>query len=141
MATFEKSKHLTISNPEGLYDSSEFGYSQVSEVAAGARLAFIAGQGGCLEDGTYVEGYEAQVAQAFRNLLTALQSVGAGPADVAKLTVYIVEHSEEKLEAYGAGFAAAWGKIPRPACTVVGVPRLALDTMLFEVEAVAAVPS
>jgi hypothetical protein len=31
------------------------------------------------------------------------------------------------------------GELPAPACTLIPVPRLALDEMLFEVEAVAAV--
>lgn len=141
MTTSRQSQHVTVSNPQGLYDPSGFGYSHVAEVTAGSRMVFIAGQGGEFEDGTHAEGYEAQVKQAFHNLLTALRSVGAEPKDVAKLTVYIVDNSAERLEAYGAELAVTWGEAPKPTCTVVGVPRLALDDMLFEVEAVAVLPS
>ncbi|MEE6282019.1 RidA family protein [Georgenia sunbinii] len=140
MTTFQHSDQLTISNPAGMYDPSGFGYSHVAEVAAGARLAFIAGQGGEREDGTFPESFEEQVDQAFHNLLTALASVGAGPKDVAKLTVYIVDHAEEKLGVYGAALMAAWGDVATPTATLVPVPRLALDAMLFEIEAVAVIP-
>lgn len=141
MATFKQSSQLTISNPAGLYDPSNFGYSHVADVAPGSRMVFIAGQGGEREDGSHPADFQAQVKQAFHNLLTALRSVGAGPKDVAKLTVYIVDHAESKLGIYGAELMAAWGDVAKPACTLVPVPRLALDAMLFEIEAVAVVPA
>jgi enamine deaminase RidA (YjgF/YER057c/UK114 family) len=141
MAIFKQSDQLTLANPEGLYDPAGYGYSHVAQVAAGSRLVYVAGQGGEMADGRYVEGFQAQVRQAFNNLLTALRSAGAGPKDVAKLTVYIVDHSEAKLGIYGTELMAAWGGVPKPACTLVPVPRLALDVMLFEIEAVAALPA
>lgn len=140
MAVFKQSDQLTISNPEGLYDPAGFGYSHVAQVAAGSRLVFVAGQGGEREDGSYAEGFEAQVKQAFHNLLTALRSAGAGPKDVVKMTVFIVDHTEAKLGVYGGALMAAWGDVPKPACSLVPVPRLALDAMLFEIEAVAVLP-
>jgi len=141
MSTFKQSAQLTVSNPAGLYDPSNFGYSHVAEVAAGSRLVFIAGQGGEREDGSYPDDFAAQVKQAFRNLLTALASAGAGPRDVASLRIYIVDHTEDKLGVYGAELMAAWGDTPKPAATLVPVPRLALDVMRFEIEAVAVVPA
>ncbi|MDR2189460.1 MAG: RidA family protein [Azonexus sp.] len=140
MAIFRQSAQLTLANPDGLYDPAGYGYSHVAQVAAASRLVYIAGQGGETEDGHYAEGFQAQVRQAFKNLLTALRSAGAGPKDVAKLTVYIVDHSEARLGIYGAELMVAWGETPKPACTLVPVPRLALDVMLFEIEAVAALP-
>jgi len=141
MHIFKQSTHLTISNPDGLYDPSPFGYSHVAQVDPGARLVFIAGQGGERADGSYPADFQAQVKQAFHNLLTALASVGAGPKDVASLRVYIVDHQEAKLGIYGAELMAAWADAAKPACTLVPVPRLALDSMLFEIEAVAVVPA
>ena len=141
MAIFKQSDQLTITNPAGLYDPAGFGYSHVAQVAGGSRLLFIAGQGGEREDGSYPEGFQAQVKQAFHNLLTALKSAGAGPRDVAKMTIFIVDHSQDKLGVYGGELMAAWGDVPKPACTLVPVPRLALDAMLFEIEAVAVLPA
>ncbi len=51
----------------------------------------------------------------------------------------IVDHSEERLHVFGAEMQAAFGQGVKPTCTLIPVPRLALDGMLFEIEAVAAV--
>jgi enamine deaminase RidA (YjgF/YER057c/UK114 family) len=60
---------------------------------------------------------------------------------VAKLTVLIVDHSHARLGIFGAQLQQLWGSSPTPACTLIPVPRLALDGMLFEVEAVAVLPA
>ncbi len=130
---------LTLMNPAGLYDPAPNGYSHVASVAPGRRLVCIAGQGGENEAGELPTDFRQQVRQALRNLVTALTAAGARPADIAKLTVLIVDHSEERLHVFGAELASAFGEGPKPACTLIPVPRLALDGMLFEVEAVAAV--
>ncbi|NBF10012.1 RidA family protein [Pseudomonas sp. Fl4BN1] len=129
---------LKLSNPAGLYDPSANGYSHVAQVAAGARLVFIAGQGGENLDGSLPEDFTGQVRQALANLQTALHSVGAEVHQVAKLTVLIVDHSHERLAVFGSQLQQLWGDAPTPACTLIPVPRLALDGMLFEIEAIAA---
>jgi hypothetical protein len=48
-------------NPEGLYDPAPNGYSHVASVAAGARLVFVAGQGGDTADGTLAPDFRLQV--------------------------------------------------------------------------------
>ena len=132
---------VRISNPKGLYDSSVNGYSHVAEVPAGTRLVFIAGQSGEDENGNIKPDFQAQVARAFHNVRLALESVGGSMQHIAKLTVYIVDHSEAKLPIYGAQLQRAFGVGPLPTCTLVPVTRLALDAMLFEVEAIAALPA
>ena len=131
---------LTLINPAGLYDPAPNGYSHVAAVAAGARLAFIAGQGGETEDGMLAPDFRLQVRQALRNLGIAVAAAGARPSDIAKLTVLIVDHSEQRLHVFGEELTAAFGEGPKPACTLIPVPRLALDGMLFEVEAIALLP-
>jgi enamine deaminase RidA (YjgF/YER057c/UK114 family) len=132
---------FTLSNPAGLYDPAPNGYSHVASVAAGARLVFIAGQGGEDEHGRLSPDFAEQVRQALGNLRTALQSAGAGTQDVVKLTVLIVDHSEERLQVFGELLQAAFGAGAKPTCTLIPVPRLALDGMLFEIEALAALPA
>ena len=132
-----RSRPLTLINPPGLYNPSANGYSHVASIAAGTRLVYVAGQGGETEDGALAPDFRLQVRQALRNLGTALAATGAGFADVAKLTVLIVDHNEQRLLVFGEELALAFGDGPKPACTLVPVPRLALDGMLFEVEAVA----
>ena len=83
-------------NPAGLYDPSANGYSHVAVVRLPARVIHVAGQGGETADGGLSPRFEVQVAQALDNLALALASAGAGLADVAKLTVLVVDHDQER---------------------------------------------
>lgn len=131
---------LTLSNPAGLYDPTANGYSHVAVITAGAETIHIAGQGGEDEDGVLEPDFPSQVRRALDNVVVALRSVGAEPADVARLTVLIVDHDEAKLHILGAEFDRVFGAGSKPTCTLIPVPRLALDGMLFEVEATAVRP-
>jgi enamine deaminase RidA (YjgF/YER057c/UK114 family) len=130
---------VTLINPAGLYDPSPYGYSHVAALRADCRIVYIAGQGGENERGELSSDFRTQVRQALSNLQTALKAAGASTADVAKLTVLIVDHTEDKLRLFGSELKEAFGPGPKPACTLIPVPRLALDAMLVEIEAVAAV--
>jgi enamine deaminase RidA (YjgF/YER057c/UK114 family) len=131
-----------LHNPAGLYDPAPNGYSHLAVLAPGARLVLPAGQGGEDADGNLPADFRLQLRQAFANLLTALAAAGAGPGDIAKLTVLVVDHNEEKLHIFGEELDRALGADRvKPACTLIPVPRLALDGMLFEIEAVAALPA
>ena len=127
---------LTLLNPPGLYDPAPNGYSHVAVLPPGARMAFIAGQGGETADGRLPALFCDQVRQALRNLCIAIETVGGTPQQIAKLTVLIVDHCEARLQVFGEELDGALGPGPKPACTLIPVPRLALDGMLFEVEAV-----
>ena len=129
-------------NPPGLYDPAPHGYSHVAVVAAGARLLIVSGQGGENERGELTPDFRAQVRQAFRNLEVAVTAGGAALGDIAKLTLLIVDHDDEKLGVFGAELDRIWpaGRM-KPACTLIPVQRLALDGMLFEIEAMAAIES
>lgn len=137
MFTFAPNPGLTADiqavNPSGLYDPAPNGYSHAVVVN---DLAFIAGQGGETETGNLAPDFEAQVAQAYRNLTEALDGVGARPEQVVKLTTYVVDHDQEKLAVLTRQLIAVFGN-HLPAQTLVPVPRLALDGMLFEVDAIA----
>lgn len=126
-------------NPPGLYDPRPNGYSHVVVAEAPARIIYIAGQGGESIDGVLSESFEAQVQQALANLQTALAAADAKLTDVAKVTALIVDHSEARLAIFSGALRAMWGDHPAPACTLIPVPRLALDGMLFEIEATAVI--
>ncbi|MBH3428216.1 RidA family protein [Pseudomonas alkylphenolica] len=127
-----------LSNPEGLYDPSANAYSHVAEIRPQARLLYVAGQGGEDIEGRLPADFAEQARHALANLQTALRSKGAGLEDVFKLTLLIVDHSEAKLRHWVAEADRAWGPRKKPTCTLIPVPRLALDGMLIEVEAIAA---
>lgn len=130
---------VQLLNPAGLYDPAPNGYSHVARLAPNVRLVYTAGQGGENAESQLSPDFAEQVRQAFANVQIALAAADAQIQDVAKITVLIVDHSMERLQILGAEISRVWGELPAPACTLIPVPRLALDEMLFEVEAVAAV--
>lgn len=126
---------LTIVNPKTLYDPSPNGYSTAVITPPGARVAYISGQGGQDNTGGLSADFAVQVKQAYANLSAALEGIGAKPNQVAKLTVYVVDHDMSKLEVLTRNVKEMFGEA-LPAQTLVPVPKLAIDPMLFEVEAV-----
>jgi len=126
---------LTIVNPKTLYDPTPNGYSTAVIVPAGAKVAYISGQGGQDATGGLSPDFAAQVKQAYANLGAALEGIGAKPDQVAKLTIYVVDHDMGKLGVLTENVKAMFGD-RLPAQTLVPVPKLAIDPMLFEVEAV-----
>jgi enamine deaminase RidA (YjgF/YER057c/UK114 family) len=82
--------------------------------------------------------FAAQVERSFANLGTALAAVGLGFEHVVRLGAYIVNH-DAKQQALLRVVSGIWGDHP-PARTLLGVARLALPDMQFEVDAVAARP-
>jgi enamine deaminase RidA (YjgF/YER057c/UK114 family) len=81
-----------------------------------------------------------QTRKALQNLRVALDHVGATPADVAKVTTYIVNYSWEALEEFLAAAKEVYGdEYPVTANTLVGVASLWLPELLVEIEAVAVV--
>ncbi|MBD6616531.1 RidA family protein [Komarekiella sp. 'clone 1'] len=126
-------------NPEGLYDPSMNGYTHVVSAPVGSTTVYISGQGGEDENGNLaIDDFASQLKQAFTNLRTALAGAGARPDEVVKITVLIVNHDESKLQLLTTEVQSMWSNQP-PACTLIPVPRLALDAMLFEIEAIAVI--
>ncbi|MBK7251883.1 MAG: RidA family protein [Gammaproteobacteria bacterium] len=124
--------------PPGLFKAE--GFSQVV-VGTGRRLAFIAGQGAYDAQFQLVGrgDHYAQAVQAFRNLTTALEALGAGPAQIVSTTLYVVGLTPEVLERFTAAMNHALDGRPFPpnAATMVGVERLAFPEMLIEISAIA----
>ena len=131
----ENDLKLTIVNPRNLYDPSPNGYSTAVIVPREARVAYISGQGGQDSTGALSPDFAVQVKQAYANLRTALDTLGARPDQVAKLTVFVVDHDMSKLGVLTQNVKEMFGEA-LPAQTLVPVPKLAIDSMLFEVEAV-----
>ncbi|MGR9181964.1 RidA family protein [Rhizobium leguminosarum] len=125
---------LDIVNPKNLYDPSPNGYSTAVIVPRQGRLAYISGQGGQDSTGALSPDFAVQVKQAYANLRTALDALGAKPDQVAKLTVFVVDHDMSKLEVLTKSVKDMFGA-SLPAQTLIPVPKLAIDPMLFEVEA------
>lgn len=131
----ENDLNLTIVNPPNLFDPTPNGYSTAVIVPRGARVAYISGQGGQDATGALSPDFAVQVKQAYANLRAALDGIGARPDQVAKLTVFVVDHDMSKLGVLTQSVMEMFGET-LPAQTLVPVPKLAIDPMLFEVEAI-----
>jgi enamine deaminase RidA (YjgF/YER057c/UK114 family) len=117
------------------------GYSQVVDVHAG-RIIFIAGQTALDQKGNLVgkSDFAAQAAQVFKNLSTALQSVGCAASNLVKLTVFL--RNMDNLPIYREArnrFFATTTPPAAPAVTLVEVSKLYGPDFMIEIEAIAAV--
>lgn len=133
--TATTANELTIVNPPDLYDPTSNGYSTAVIAPPNARVAYISGQGGQDSTGGLSSDFATQVEQAYANLRTALKGIGARPDQVAKLTVFVVDHDMSKLEVLTRNVIEMFGRA-LPAQTLIPVPKLAIEPMLFEVEAI-----
>ena len=131
---------VTLIDPDGL---PAVGTHRQVAVATGSRTVFVAGQVAWDADGGRVgEGdLAAQVEQCYLNVATALAAVGATFDDVARLTVYLVDLTPDKLPLFVEGVARATARLgtttPLPPVTGIGVTALAEPGLLVEVEATA----
>lgn len=126
---------VKIVNPPELFDPAPNGYSHAVVASDARKIAYLAGQGGEDATGSLSPVFEEQVQQAHSNLKVAIQAVGARPDQVTKITTYVVGYDQSMLKAMTEQVVATFGDA-LPAQTLVPVPRLALDGMLFEVDAI-----
>ncbi|MEM8672840.1 MAG: RidA family protein [Cyanobacteria bacterium P01_G01_bin.67] len=132
-------RELRFINPTDLYDPTPNGYTHIAIVPTHRATVYIAGQGGEDKNGKLSNNFADQLKQAFSNLQIALDAAGTSPEYVVKINTYVVNHDEVKLKQLTSEILEIWGE-KTPAQTLVPVPRLALDDMLFEVEAIALIP-
>ena len=127
---------VILDNPDGVH--APLGrYSHSAEAPAAARLVFVSGQVGMRPDGTVPHSAAEQADQAYANLVAVLAAKGVPPANIVKLTTFIV--GEDEPGAIAAARAKHLGE-HRPASTAVYVSRLVDPAWKVEIEAVAVKP-
>lgn len=116
------------------------GFSHGVRAAAGT-MVFLAGQTALDGAGRIVgEGIVEQFERALRNLLDVAAAAGAGPGDLAKLTVFAVDVADYRRHAREIG--RVWKRLvggEYPAMAVIGATRLWDETALVEIEGIAVV--
>jgi 2-iminobutanoate/2-iminopropanoate deaminase len=130
--------NLRFSNPDAI--AKPPGYSHVVEVIGPGRLVYFAGQLGMDKSGKMGGDIREQMELAFQNVKAALASVGATVDHLVKINNYIVDIGKNigdfrEIRDKHLNTAAP------PASTTIGVPELARPGALFEIEAVAILPS
>ncbi|TDD45888.1 RidA family protein [Kribbella antibiotica] len=124
---------ITMLNPDALPAVDV--YHQVA-VATGSKLVFIAGQVAWDVD----KDLAAQVEQCYVNVNAAVTAAGGSFDDVARLTVYAVDWTPDKMPALLEGIARGTAKIgtaAAPPATLIGVVALDVPEHLVEIEATA----
>jgi len=117
-------------------------YSHIARVRGAAELVFIAGQIATDQAGNPVgaDDFDAQCAQVYANIGAALKAAGGGWSNVVQFTTYLV-HSQDipKLRAFRQReFSRYFPGGAYPPNTLLVVDRLASESYLLEIQAVAA---
>jgi enamine deaminase RidA (YjgF/YER057c/UK114 family) len=119
------------------------GFTQVVTIASANpyKLIFISGQVAVDKEGKLVGpgDLKAQIRQAAANLKAALTAAGATAADIVKTNTYIVNYKQSDYSAMREARAELFPEGEPPASTMVGVTSLAVDGLMVEMEAIAAV--
>ena len=119
--------------------SLNFGYNQAELLTGANRHLICAGQTSVDADGNpqHQGDMRNQIALALNNLEAVLNAAGMGLANVVRLNVYTtdVDEAMRHFDVLGSRFGAAG---VAPPMTLLGVARLALPPLMFELEATAA---
>jgi 2-iminobutanoate/2-iminopropanoate deaminase len=112
--------------------------TQLSQAVRVGNLVFCSGQIGVGPDGKIVDprSTRAQIEQAFKNLRTVLEGVGASLEHVVKITSYLVNEADRDVL---VELRRQLFKPPYPASTLVVVKSLAQPEYRYEIEAIAVV--
>lgn len=129
---------LTVLHPAGW--AKPKGYA--NGIAATGRQIFVAGQIGWNADCQFeTDDFVEQVEQALRNVKAVLESGGATPDHMARMTWYIIDKPAYVARAreVGEAYRRVMGKC-FPAMTLVVVAALLEDRAKVEIEVTAVVP-
>lgn len=110
-------------------------YSHGIEAPAAARWLYISGQVGVTPQGKVAEGAEAQIEQAWRNVLSVLEAAGMGPRDLVKVTTFLINRADLPTARTVRDRMLEGAE---PASTLLFVAGLASPDWLVEIEAIAA---
>ncbi|OXA85149.1 RidA family protein [Flavobacterium hibernum] len=128
----------TFKNPSSLFDPTPYGFSHASSVFTPGQFVYISGQSGGLgKEHTLSNSFREQTQIVLKNIVTVLDSYNLKPENIMKITILIVDHSPEKLKIWNEEIRKIWQNKPFPASTLIPVPKLAIEGMQIEVDAMA----
>ncbi|EME49680.1 hypothetical protein DOTSEDRAFT_58874 [Dothistroma septosporum NZE10] len=135
------SSQSTTINPKNVpVPQPQFSQINSIELKGPAKLIAITGQLSLNLDGTpEVQGFEAQVKLALRNLENCIEAAGATKRDIFKVTHHVVDFDFEKQNP--AQIFVEWlGIDHRPASAMLPAYKLAAPGLLYEIETWLVVP-
>lgn len=126
-------------NPETVFDSRRYGFSQAVAVQGG-RHVFVSGQVGLgVDEKPAGTDLTSQTDAALENLGLVLEAAGGTLADVVSLRIYVVAGAADDLAPIGRGLRRWFDPGRPPASTWLVVSGLAEPELLVEIEAHAVV--
>lgn len=127
-------------NPETIFDSRQFGFSQIV-VTEGKKTIYMSGQIGWDENQVIVGPGDlgTQMTQALRNIETGLQLAGATLTDVVLLRIYVVRSEFENSGVIKDVLKTFFPGDSPPVSTWLFIDSLANKDFLIEIEPVAVV--
>jgi enamine deaminase RidA (YjgF/YER057c/UK114 family) len=133
---------IAIFNPDSI-NTPRGPYSHVAEVGAGAKLVVIAGQVAIDVDGNVVGAgdIQKQAAQVYANLASALGAAGGGWKNVVQLMTFVTRREDiaKLTEFREREFVKFFPDGAYPPNTLLIVSGLATESLLIEIQAIAAV--
>tara|TARA_R110000868_G_scaffold220806_2_gene472262 strand:- start:13633 stop:14046 length:414 start_codon:yes stop_codon:yes gene_type:complete len=135
-----KNNKITFTNPKGLFDPTNNGFSHIVKIPMGKELYFFSGQWASDDKGQLASrDFEAQVYKTVSNIKTVMEVVGITLNDVVKQTVYIADFTLEKKNILIKVASKEWKTENYPTSTIVPVSLLATaKDCLIEIEFIAA---
>ncbi len=119
--------------------SLNFGYNQAEMLVGATTHLVCAGQTAVDADGNpqHSGDMRSQIALALDNLEAVLDAAGMGLANVVRLSIYTtdVDETMKHFDVLGSRFGPVG---VAPPMTLLGVTRLAIPPLMFEIEATAA---
>lgn len=125
-------------NPSNLFQSQQYGFSQIVKVTGGTTVYF-SGQVGWDENESLTGSGDlaAQTHGAFQSLKKAVEAAGGQMRDIVSLRIYIVNYKRETGGPISQGLLKFFPPDALPVTTWIGVQSLARPELLIEIEAVA----
>ena len=109
-------------------------------IAEAGRTVYIAGMVARDNNGDLVgkDDIETQTRKVFENIRIALEAAGAGPEDIVRQRLFIVDIGKHRSQ-IGPLLAEFYGDVNRPTSTAVGVTELMMPDALIEIEVTAVI--
>jgi enamine deaminase RidA (YjgF/YER057c/UK114 family) len=129
-------------NPPALFDSLQYGFSQMV-IVNGGKVVYLSGQVAWNASQQIVGpgDLRSQTRQALENVKTAMEAAGGQLTDVVSMRIYIVEDALSESRHVSEALRDTFSPDQAPATTWTGVPALADQEFLIEIEAIGVIDS
>lgn len=130
----------TYLNPPELFQSQQYGFSQIVKTRGGTTVYF-SGQVGWDANEQLADGNNlaAQTRRTFENLQTAVRAAGGEMRDIVSLRIYVVDYKLEESGPIGENLREFFPPDALPVTTWIGVQALARPELKIEIEAIAVI--